>query len=465
MAIGATAVWRVRTGGNNANGSGYDPGIGGAGSDYTQQDTAQASWTGLSMAGSTTLTDSNSTSLFTSAMVGNAVNVNSQFYFVTGFTDSNHVTVDRSDTFAATAGKLGGASATFQNILNSANAANAKAVPGNTVYLRHGTGTTGSPDYSQNGRITLVSGNTTAGNIQIIGENGMPIVANTGADLLFLSPTYNYFDNLYFFQSVNSGGLFLFYTDANATAVGCVFDLNNTATGVNNGGGGSAFLGCEVKGGATAALSGNKGFQVGGNGGFLFGNNIHDTGDVAATLNGWSSASYNIIRNAWGNSLTINSTSTPISVTNNTIDNGKSSGIVFTGQSDVPTACVINNIVSNHTGASKSGIVVTSGTAATSDAQKGLIDYNCVYNNTTNYSNISAGAHDVNTDPKFTNQSTGDYRLQSTSPAIAAGFPGAFLNGGNNTGYLDMGALQHQATGGGGGGLLVHPGMAGGMRG
>ena len=43
MAINATAIWRVRPSGNNANGGGYDPGIAGAATDYSQQNAAQAS--------------------------------------------------------------------------------------------------------------------------------------------------------------------------------------------------------------------------------------------------------------------------------------------------------------------------------------------------------------------------------------------------------------------------------------
>lgn len=46
-------------------------------------------------------------------------------------------------------------------------------------------------------------------------------------------------------------------------------------------------------------------------------------------------------------------------------------------------------------------------------------NYNCVYNNTTNYTSISAGANDVNSDPLFVGG--GDYSLQSTSPCIDAG--------------------------------------------
>lgn len=54
----------------------------------------------------------------------------------------------------------------------------------------------------------------------------------------------------------------------------------------------------------------------------------------------------------------------------------------------------------------------------------------------------------------FTNAAGSDFSLNNNSPGgadlRAAGFPGAFPDG-NTTGYVDIGAAQHQDTGGGGG--------------
>lgn len=53
----------------------------------------------------------------------------------------------------------------------------------------------------------------------------------------------------------------------------------------------------------------------------------------------------------------------------------------------------------------------------------GTFDYNLFFGNVTNnYNGISAGAHDVTTDPKYTNAGAGDFTLQTSSPAIKAGF-------------------------------------------
>ena len=84
-------------------------------------------------------------------------------------------------------------------------------------------------------------------------------------------------------------------------------------------------------------------------------------------------------------------------------------------------------------------------------------DFAFVGGNTSgNYQNFPSGLHDVSVsaDP-FTNSSTGDYTLNNTAgggaAVRAAGFPGTFPEA-SWSGYLDGGAVQHQAAGGSGGG-------------
>lgn len=64
----------------------------------------------------------------------------------------------------------------------------------------------------------------------------------------------------------------------------------------------------------------------------------------------------------------------------------------------------------------------------------------------------------------FTNAGGGDLSLLSTSNAKANGPPGGFENQ-SYTSYMDIGAVQRQEPAGGGGGMLVHPGMTGGAHG
>lgn len=74
--------------------------------------------------------------------------------------------------------------------------------------------------------------------------------------------------------------------------------------------------------------------------------------------------------------------------------------------------------------------------------------------------NAQVASSEFITDPAFTNAAGGDFSIGSTSPAKAAGYPGAFLGG--STGYLDIGAVQRQEAGGSGGGLRLagHGGLA-----
>jgi hypothetical protein len=140
MAVNATAVWRVRPSGNNTNGGGYDAGIGGAGTDYSQQNAAQLSVSdAAATTGGTTLTST--TGGFTTAMIGNAVylsgtNFTTGFYFITARASSNSVTIDRDPTNGSNASAgtchVGGGWADFwTNTVNGAS----QVVPGNTIFI------------------------------------------------------------------------------------------------------------------------------------------------------------------------------------------------------------------------------------------------------------------------------------------------------------------------------------------
>lgn len=405
------------------------------------------------MSGTTTLTDAGGTSLFTSAMVGNAIFVNSLWYWIASYTDANNVVLERSDTFSGKSGRVGGASLTVPNVANSANATYAKCVPGNKIYLRaSGSGSTSSPDYTigsggVTGRLTTVAGTTAAGFVQFLGENGMPYVKGN-VDLPFLSCSYNLFNGIYFYCGV-SGSLAYFWSCSSITLSGCVVDLNGTNNGVSNGMATSNLIGNEFKGGVSAASAGQIGIYLSGNGGCAVGNYVHDIGGVGMWFaSGWQTATRNVIRNAWGDTVSLANIEGPCAIHNNTFDNGKAHGVNFTTQANVQYCNLFNNLITNFTGTGKYGIAVTGGATSLSDGLKTLIDYNLLYNCTGLYQNISAGAHDLNADPKYV--SSTDYRLQSGSPAIGAGYAPSLLNLANGKNYVDLGAFQHQDAGGGG---------------
>jgi hypothetical protein len=86
------------------------------------------------------------------------------------------------------------------------------------------------------------------------------------------------------------------------------------------------------------------------------------------------------------------------------------------------------------------------------------INYNHHYNNSSGATNISGaawtdfGIGQITGDPLFTDPGNGDFSLSSGSPLL-------------NTGLAASNIGKVQSVAGGGGGLLTHPGMSGGMRG
>lgn len=169
MALPSTLVWEIRTTGAANNGGGFNSARGGT--DYTQQNAAQASFTTeltTPAGGSTTL---NSVSaLFTADMVGNVirihfgVNFTLGYYEIVTFNSSTSVVLDRTPSpggaGASGSGNVGGATTNLDNVLNGSTSA---VVAGNTVWLRAGT-------YARTTALTLPENRATARNkIKIFG--------------------------------------------------------------------------------------------------------------------------------------------------------------------------------------------------------------------------------------------------------------------------------------------------------
>lgn len=124
---------------------------------------------------------------------------------------------------------------------------------------------------------------------------------------------------------------------------------------------------------------------------------------------------------------------------------------------------IINNIFTGWSGVGGAGVF----DGATGELL--LLGSNAFYNNTTNVSTTFATyatlANITLTNAPFTNPGAGDFSIATAAKAElqAQGWPSSFLGISTNQ-HLDPGAAQIQiptATGG----LLVHPGMSGGMRG
>lgn len=153
MAISENCVWEVRTTGAAANGGGFVTGASGV--DYSQQDAAQATYTDLVLATTTTL--SSVARPFVANDVGNILNITGG----TGFTQGRYeitavnagvATVDRAaGTLSSTGGQatLGGA-VSYPTIPLTAIAGNSDT----TIWIRQGTYTMSVDSYNVvNGKI------------------------------------------------------------------------------------------------------------------------------------------------------------------------------------------------------------------------------------------------------------------------------------------------------------------------
>lgn len=444
MAVAASAIWRVRPSGSNANGGGYDSASYPGGTDYSQQNAAQASGTHGTASGTTAFSDTVA-SAFTAAMVGNALyltgaGLTTGWYFVTAYTSATAVTLDRSPgTGTVGTWTLGGGWADFWT--NPTNGA-APVVPGNTLYIL-GTTIPNKASYhydydASGGYQGFPSGNWT-GFIRYLadpastsyGAGGYPTVKTLG--LLWYTGDFSYIAGLWFVGSSGSYGSYGLVAVNNFEIIGCVLDqygydicLCGTTKGV-----GFNIIGNEV----FSSVSGAAGSQYAIRGslnysgqGFICGNNIHDTigNGIYASDSGSTTVDSNIIAKVAGDALYVSSpTYGTMVIKNNTIDAPKGHGIVLT-QGGLETAACYNNIISNVTQSGKYAMTVTAGTSAANKLLRGFTDYNTFYNNTTNYNAISAGAHDtaLSTDP-YVSSATEDYTLKSGVLTYANAFPGA----------------------------------------
>lgn len=411
MAINATAVWRVRTGGGDTNGAGYDPAISGAGTDYTQQDAAQLTLTDLDClvandAGR--LVIGSATGGFTSAMIGNAINIQSTgtftagLYFITAVGSTNLCTLDRSPAGGADrtggSGKVGGAALTLKRLMDSSRATGDEVVAGNQIYMRGGgTRDPGTADYTNTGFWTPVSGSAADGPIRVVGENGRPRIDCDG--LIFNGGSCI---SMHSIIMVCSGGGFLtagFFPNGGADweAADCKFDTNNKNIVVCNTPG--IFIGCEFSGTRTAAAA-YDGPQSADYNAQYYNCYFHDFGQYGLKLTGGSGVVVGcIFYNCFGTALFCNgahSTSfgPTITIMNNTFVGGTTptNGIEFTS-SAIVGAIIVNNIFVGFDEAS-SVAIKSAGTAAVNDKKRIMCDFNVFFNNTTNYSGLTAGAND-----------------------------------------------------------------------
>jgi len=440
MALPATAIIEVRTTGNDANGGGFNSARGGT--DYSQQGAAQAS--GTASSSSTTVTAT--TSIFTSAMVGNYITDGTTWCEITAFTSGTVVTVDRAPSWTSASVKVGGALATPSKAINTV------SVSGNTVWIKTATYTISAALVPPAGSVaspTLVEGyNSSRGDLRAVNDySNFPTIQNNNtSNFLIDSGNYIWVRNL--ICDGGAGG-----TKANLgirLTGGSVIDnckvlrwSTNQAFNTNScivrrclatqgaSGSDSAFVsaGETVWESCVADSNGCKGFRF-----FAVSSSASNCNSINNTGVGFYFESTGTVLHEMRNCIAYNNSSDGLSIAASAGDGSSFHDCIFE----------LNG-----------GYGVNS---ATSYSQiKG--DYNAFKSNTSGArNNVPAGPNDVtlSADP-FTNAASGDFSLNTTSgggaACRAAGFPGVFP-GGTSTGYLDIGAVQHADPTGGAAGML-----------
>jgi len=426
MAVQETAQWWIRTDGNDLNGAGFDSGISGAGTNYCDQASPQLALTdcATSSSGDTQLTSVSGG--FTSAMIGNAIrltngssgaNLTHGDYFITGYSSSNSVTLDRAPDnggggISGCTGNVGGAWASIEyTITTVATPCPKPQVSKNVINIR-GSGTVNptAVDYPFS-TYRQFGSHSTYKPVLMRGYNGTPHIKRASGHLWHYASSGWAFENI---KVTSGGGANHGFGLFEGPAFRCIADQNSY------GGMGARYHAVEclflnTGGGSTGTYGMFDPYTYGQNATRCVFKDSANSGGAIKLGNAISQAHGNLCINCkngaviWGNSGNYNQ-----SLTNNTfIGDGTGTGINITAHYRFSN---INsfNIISNYS----VGIATptTSGVDMPYAARMGT-NQNALHNCTTNYTGLwQAGPDDklLTADP-FTDASAGDYSLNGTA--------------------------------------------------
>lgn len=432
MALPATLVWEVRpTNGTTNAGGGFDPSVASPGTDFSQQNGVQQSYTDL-VIDAVTNTDITSVARpFSSTDIGNNIAITGGSGFTTGIYNIRSIQsaiiarLDRAvGTTGSTAGTAGyggarsgftGGTTTMQSALVAGNTIHVKNEAWNEAVSCANNGSAGNP-------ITILGYNT-ARNDNPTGANRPTNDRASGAANAFSIAGTNYIvKNIVGRRGTSNGwtaltsGIFInckadtngasgFTVAATSIFVGCESN-NNTTTGFG-GAFGQQHIGCYVHDNTTAgvvALATLRAFYS-----IYESNSSHGIGDAVSTL-GAAVINCTIYGNTGAAVDGINLT-TPVAGT-----------------------IVYNTILANN---GRYGINATDGDSL-------LSDFNDFFSNSTAArNNVPVGGSDVTSDPTFTDAANGNFTIGTNLKGL--GFPGLFPAS-LCTGYPDIGAVQRQET-------------------
>jgi hypothetical protein len=310
-------------------------------------------------------------------------------------------------------------------------------------------------------------GDSVSGQITLRGKAGTrPVITCTSTPVAVQDngATYYRFENLEIAQQGASGNTMTL--SAALTTVLGVKVSDGGAVGISiSTVSGQKVIGCEV----TGVLS--DGINTSGDHYAIVGNYLHDNQGDGLEIGTSGGPDCTVLNNIcdtnigrgifFSSAIAAASTNIP-QVYGNTVYGNGNSGLEVTDQ-DLGIVW-LNNVLMNNGGTTGSGAANVKWAAGAAELV-GLHKYNLFYQDSTtlatgavNLSGVTADATELTSDPLFVDGPNANFALKAGSPAIAAGFPGQFLDG--PLGYLDMGAVQYPP-----GGIMDNPGMAGGMNG
>lgn len=450
MALAAASTFEVRTAGNDTNGGGFVTGA--AGTDYSQQDNKNTtgndiSTTDAASTGSNTITSA--TAAFLPAIIGNIIYLQGGTgalaagrYQVTSRPNATTITVDRNVVSGTgMTMNIGGAVASL-GILGSTTAT--ILVDNNRIFIKAGTYTvTTSSSNVSNGCFNKSSILHIEGYQTTRGDLGTPplITADgviTTFTLVALSGITGNIKNINL--SGNNRTSSRGFTLGNTGIIYKCKVINCTNSAFFSSGGQTYAILCSATGcSAVAVFNGLNCF------GCVAFSNTFTGFSTTNTFNIYSYClSYN---NSGATSDGFSYAGTTAQYLNCVAYNNGRHGFILNGNTTSCINCIAEDNVDT-------GFLNSGGT------RQGQQYINCgAYSNATNFS-IGTSLLNTNQDSVigtgsfFTNAAAGDFSLNNTAGAGAdlrdIAIPKVFPEG-LSTSYLDIGAVQHQASGGGGG--------------
>lgn len=457
-ALQATVNFDVRTTGADTNAGCFDPGVASPGTDYSQQNSPQVTYSDL-VIGATNTQLTSAGNPFSSASVGNCVKITGG----TGFTAGTYEVLSVSgstatmDRAVGTASSTGGVGLMGGSKLTIGNAV-ATMAPGNTVWIQSGT-------YTITATISLNAYSlygTFEGYASTHGDMGTrPLITSATNSLqtfLLYHNNISYFINLNMSSTAatrgeafhSESGTGLYVIDCQLSGFQVAIDGDYHANYFFNPLG---VVNSEILNSVGSAIVDNQGAVV-----TLSGDYIHNNGGSAFTdlLAGAEgpvtlTVTRSLLVNNGGYGINQTSGTNSTTISYSTIADNTLGGVAIGGTAFNLLGTVVFSLNNDiFYGNGSYGVSLVSGSVYLPSLQTN----NAYGANSTGAKNNFADTAPVTlTADPFTNDSGGNFALNSTAGGGAllkqTGYPGLFP-GGTTQGYLDIGATQSQGAGGGG---------------